>query len=108
VQEERPPLRPDVPCETQESPDLDSNPQDPPESMDIDRDDPELLERTAMTREVAMELLARRMRSQGKDVRIGEGEVTMGAIENLAQQRGLMGQLDALRSAASEGRVLGR
>jgi hypothetical protein len=41
-------------------------------------------------------------------VRIGEGEVTMGAIENLAQQRGLMGQLDALRSAASEGRVLGR
>jgi ABC-type transporter Mla subunit MlaD len=106
VQEERPPLRPEVPCETQESPNLDSDPQDPPQSMEVDRDDPELLEREAMSREVAMELLARRMRSQGRDVRKGEGEVTMGAIENLAQQRGLMGQLDELRSAVSQGRVI--
>jgi virulence factor Mce-like protein len=108
VQEERPPLRPDVPCETQEVPDLESNPQNAPESMEIDREDPELVERTAMTREVAMELMARKLRSQGQDVRIGEGEVTMGAIENLAQRRGLMGQLDELRSAVSEGRVMGR
>ena len=55
-----------------------------------------------------MELMARKLRSQGQDVRIGEGEVTMGAIENLAQRRGLMGQLDELRSAVSEGRVMGR
>ena len=106
VQEERPPLRPDVPCETQEPPNLDSDPQDPPQAMKVDRDDPELLEREAMAREVAMELIARRQRSQGQDVRKGEGEVTMGAIENLARQRGLMGQLDELRSAARQGRVL--
>ncbi|MDQ3768713.1 MAG: MlaD family protein [Actinomycetota bacterium] len=106
VREERPPLRPDVPCETQEPPDLDSNPQDPPEPMEVDRDDPELLEREAMAREVAMEVLARRQRAQGQKVRKGEGEVTMGAIENLARQRGLMGQLDALRSAARQGRVM--
>lgn len=106
VQEERPPLRPDVPCETQEPPDLASDPQDPPEPMEVDRDDPELLEREAMAREVAMELLARRQRSQGHDVRKGEGELTMGAIENLARQRGLMSQLEELRSAVSQGRVI--
>jgi len=108
VQEERPPLRPDVPCETQESPDLESNPQNAPKPMEIDREDPELVQRTEMTREVAAEVLARRLRSQGRDVRIGEGELTMGAIENLAQQRGLMGQLRELRAAAREGRVKGR
>ncbi|MBW3549224.1 MAG: hypothetical protein KY452_13970, partial [Actinobacteria bacterium] len=66
----------------------------------------ELLEREAMAREVAMEVLVRRQRSQGQKVRKGEGEVTMGAIENLARQRGLMGQLEELRSAAREGRVM--
>lgn len=106
VQEERPPLRPDVPCETQEAPDLASDPQNPPKPMEVDRDDPKLLEREAMAREVAMEVLARRQRSQGKKVSKGEGEVTKGAIEKLARQRGLMGQLDELRSAAGQGRVM--
>ena len=51
----RPPLRPDVPCETQEAPDLATNPGPGPRVVPIDASSPAVLERTESARRIAAE-----------------------------------------------------
>ena len=89
---ERPPLRPDVPCETQEPPDLRSIPQGPP---------PRVATRTAAARAreakaqaVAVAVLRRELKAKGSDVDVLDRPITLGEIRRLAARNGLSGQLE--------------
>lgn len=58
----QPPLVPDVPCETQEPPDLRTHPAAPPPAVRIDQDAPGAAERRAAARETAMSWMADALR----------------------------------------------
>jgi virulence factor Mce-like protein len=93
----RPPLRPDVPCETQEPPDLRSIPKGPP--LAVDTTSTASSRREARAQSVAVDLLRRQLRLQGKDTKVLDRPVTLAEIRRLAASNGLTKQLDrALRS----------
>ncbi|HEV2769526.1 MAG TPA: MlaD family protein [Solirubrobacteraceae bacterium] len=101
VQTRKPPFRPDVPCETQDTPDLRSNPQKAPHGQPAGEG-----ERSAVGREVGLEVLMRRLRGQGLDVVKGDGPITTGQIERLAARNGVSDQLGRLRAAVEQGVTL--
>jgi virulence factor Mce-like protein len=92
---ERPPLRPDVACETQENPDLRSIPQDGPESVNTRNDSPEVIERTAKAREVALELAERRLARNPltEDIKVLDRDTTLADIQGIARRNGLTSEL---------------
>jgi len=61
------PLRPDVPCETQERPNLESQPQAPPQGFKIDQNAAGAAERRAKARAVAMEWMQDQLEMTGLD-----------------------------------------
>lgn len=101
VQTRKPPFRPDVPCETQQTPDLRSNPQEPPQGQPAREG-----ERSAVAREIGLEVLTRRLRGQGLDVAKGDRPITMAQIEELAARNGVSDQLGRLRAAVEQGVTL--
>jgi phospholipid/cholesterol/gamma-HCH transport system substrate-binding protein len=93
----RPPLRPDVPCETQQPPDLRSIPRGPPTA--VATSGAASSRREARAQSVAVELMRRQLRLQGKDVRVLDRSITVAEIRALAARNGLTKQLDrVLRS----------
>jgi len=68
--ESRPPLRPDVPCETQAPPDLHSLPAAPPRQFTAGLDTPEAKARWAKARDAAIEQLRGQLRAEGLERRV--------------------------------------
>ena len=89
----RPPLRPDVPCETQEPPNLDSEPAGPPTTTQTDTSSPVYQERY----QKALETAILSLRDREPELEFGDGEATAEMIEQLARSAGNLDQLQALR-----------
>lgn len=91
-----PPLRPDVPCETQQPPDLRSNPLPGPQPLPISSS-PATQARAAKAREVALALL--RSQASALGVKVFDRNATMADVEGLARIAGNVAQLARLRGA---------
>jgi phospholipid/cholesterol/gamma-HCH transport system substrate-binding protein len=65
-----PPYRPDVPCETQQGPDLRSTPEAPPRMIEIDQNAPGAAARRAKATEELLEWMRHSMRQNGWDKRL--------------------------------------
>jgi phospholipid/cholesterol/gamma-HCH transport system substrate-binding protein len=96
----RPPLRPDVPCETQQPPDLRSIPKGPPQA--VDTSGAASSRREARARSVAVDLMRRQLRLQGRNTKVLDRPVTLAEIRKLAARNGLTKQLE--RALRSDGR----
>jgi phospholipid/cholesterol/gamma-HCH transport system substrate-binding protein len=88
----RPPLRPDVPCETQEPPDLRSIAKGPPTA--VATSSAASTRRESRAQNVAVELMRRQLKSQGRDTKVLDHPITLGEIRQLAASNGLTKQLD--------------
>ncbi len=89
----RPPLRPDVPCETQDPPDLRSIPKGPPQVAATAN--AASTRREARVQDVAVEIMRRALKAQGKETKVLDRSITLGEIRQLASRNGLTKQLDA-------------
>jgi phospholipid/cholesterol/gamma-HCH transport system substrate-binding protein len=69
--EKSPPLRSDVPCETQQQPDLRSKPQAPPRGIKVDQNSPAAMKMFNEQKDKAIELM------RGELARIGEKGLTI-------------------------------
>jgi phospholipid/cholesterol/gamma-HCH transport system substrate-binding protein len=85
----RPPLRADVPCETQETPDLRTNPAAPPPQKTVDTGTAAFRERYAQARGDAVQWLRRALRVEGlQDVLdTVDEDATLELIERIAARR---------------------
>ncbi|HYF28092.1 MAG TPA: MlaD family protein [Baekduia sp.] len=97
-----PPLRPDVPCETQEAPSLASGVGAPPASRRVNYSDPKVQARYEKARDVALELERRRLRAGGSDVKLLDRDATLRDVRAVAAKLGLRGQLDRLMAEKKE------
>jgi phospholipid/cholesterol/gamma-HCH transport system substrate-binding protein len=89
---QRPPLKPDVPCETQEPPDLRSIPKGPPPS--IDTNNAASRTRTAEAQTAAVAVLRRELKAKGSDIKVLDRPITLDEIRTIAARNGLTSQLD--------------
>ena len=89
---QRPPLKPDVPCETQEPPDLRSIPKGPPPSIDTSGAAARTRETKAQAAAVA--ILRAELKARGSDIKVLDRAITLGEIRQIASRNGLTGQLD--------------
>jgi phospholipid/cholesterol/gamma-HCH transport system substrate-binding protein len=93
---QRPPLTPDVPCETQEPPDLRSIPKGPPPSVDTSGAASRMRETRAQASAVAV--LRAELKRRGSDLKVLDRAITLDEIRRIASRNGLTGQLErALR-----------
>ncbi len=88
----RPPLRPDVPCETQEQPDLRSIPKGPPTV--VDTSGLPTTRRQARAQSVAVDLMRRELRLKGDDTKVLDRAITLDEIRRIASRNGLSKQLE--------------
>ncbi len=88
----RPPLEPDVPCETQEPPDLRSIPKGPPTGIATNTAAARARESKAQTAAVAM--LRRELKAKGSDLKVLDRAITVGEIRKIASRNGLTAQLN--------------
>jgi virulence factor Mce-like protein len=81
----RPPLNPTAPCETQQNPDLRSQPGDPPEQKQVDTSSKAFQERYALARERAMKWLKGELEEEGldKELKVVDEDATKGLIDKL-------------------------
>ena len=101
--ETRPPLRPGVPCETQEPPNLQTIPAGGPRKVPIDLADPRVVERTRKAREVAIALLRAQLAAAGDTgTAVLDNDLTPDAVQQIAQETGLEGQLTQLPQVAGQ------
>ncbi|MDX6688698.1 MAG: phospholipid/cholesterol/gamma-HCH transport system substrate-binding protein [Solirubrobacteraceae bacterium] len=97
---ERPPLRPDVPCETQQQPDLRSIPKAPPKA--ISSAGSAANAREAKAADSAAAMLRRQIRRHGADTKVSDRPATLADIRAFAGRNGLGKQLEqALRRSAT-------
>ncbi len=89
----RPPLKPDVPCETQEPPDLRSIPKGPPPTVATNSAASRSRESKAQTAAVAV--LRRELKAKGSDIKVLDRPITVAEIKGIAARNGLSGQLAA-------------
>ena len=89
---QRPPLKPDVPCETQEPPDLRSIPKGPPPSVATNTAVSRTRESKAQSAAVAV--LRRELKAKGSDLKVLDRAITIDEIRKIASRNGLTGQLD--------------
>ena len=97
----RPPLRPEVPCETQEPPDLNTVPGDPPPAQKVDTGTAAYKNRYEKAKRVAILALQEDLERRGSDVTVLDKEATLAQVEELARRAGNLGQLRALRDGLS-------
>jgi len=88
----RPPLRPGVPCETQEPPDLRSIPKGSPAS--IDTSNAASRERETKVQAAAVAVLRAELKRKGSDVKVLDRAITVDEIRRIAARNGLTGQLE--------------
>ena len=93
---QRPPLEPEVPCETQEPPDLRSIPKGPPPSIDTNNAASRTRESKAQAAAVAV--LRSELKRKNSDVKVLDRAITVGEIRRIAARNGLVEQFErALR-----------
>ncbi|WP_205696959.1 MlaD family protein [Conexibacter sp. SYSU D00693] len=95
-----PPLEPTTPCETQEPPVLRSDTGAPPASRRIDPNDPKVKARYEKARSVAIELENRKLKAQGRKIRVLDRDATLKDVKALADKLGLGTQLRKLTAKA--------
>src|SRR3954464_854133 len=87
---QRPPLREDVPCETQQTPDLRSNPAAPPPQSKVDTSNPLFQERWAQVRQYGIDLMRQSLQREGlggqfkvldKDISAGDIGKLVGGVK---------------------------
>ena len=100
--EQRPPLRPGVPCETQKKTDLASIPADPPRQFRVSFDTPEAKERLAKARAKTIDWLRGQLKVQGLDgvLKVADEDLTRGVLSKLPPTSPDM--LDGLARKASK------
>ncbi|MDX6706812.1 MAG: phospholipid/cholesterol/gamma-HCH transport system substrate-binding protein [Solirubrobacteraceae bacterium] len=92
----RPPLRPGVPCETQEPPDLRSISRGPPPAINSTGAASRI--RQSRAQAVAVSLLRHQLKAAGSDTKVLDRSITLDEIRQLAAKNGLTKQLNrALR-----------
>ena len=84
-----PPLRPDVPCETQEKPDLRTRVQDPPQQIRINQNAPGADARRAMATKKLMSWMERELKAAGLDKKYELSDEPLTASEIPAVKRTL-------------------
>jgi virulence factor Mce-like protein len=86
----RPPLRADVPCETQEPPDLRSKPGPPPKQFQADTSSKAFQDRYAKARGEAMKFLEDALKRENLDglLKIVDKDATGDLLERIAAQKG--------------------
>src|SRR5215210_3770230 len=85
----RPPLRSDVPCETQQTPDLESKAADPPKQRRIDVTNPLFKARWEKVRAYGIDLMRQSLKSEGlgDTFKVLDEDVTKGTIEQQLARR---------------------
>jgi hypothetical protein len=83
--QKRPPLNADAPCETQEPPDLRSDPAPPPEQRTVDTGTPAFQARYAKAKGEAVDWLRRQLRAEGLDdlLKVADEDATKQLVEKL-------------------------
>ena len=83
--EQRPPLRPGEPCETQPATNMRSKPADPPRQFQVSFDTPEAKERLAKARATALDWLRGQLDRQGlgKVLRVSDEDLTPEMLSKL-------------------------
>jgi virulence factor Mce-like protein len=94
----RPPLRPDVPCETQQPPNLETVPGGPPQSTRVDTSSAAFQERYAKSKAVAIDWLREDIERVGSDLEVADVDATLDDIVALAKRAGNEAQLKLVRS----------
>jgi virulence factor Mce-like protein len=94
----RPPLRPNVPCETQEPPNLETVPGGPPPATPVDLSSPTYQARYAKAKAVAVDWLREDLERLGSDMEVGDVDATLDDIVALARRAGNEAQLKLVRS----------
>ncbi|CAN5123944.1 hypothetical protein BH20ACT16_BH20ACT16_11440 [soil metagenome] len=89
---ERPPLKPEVPCETQEPPDLRSIPKGPPPSINTSTAAARSRETKVQTAAVAV--LRAELQRKGSDVKVLDRAITIDEIRSIASKNGLVKQFE--------------
>ena len=86
----RPPLRPDVPCETQEPPDYNTEPGRPPQrAQGTEMSNPLVSARYAKAREVAVAVKRAQLRAQGRDTEVLDRDATPDEVRRAIDLGGL-------------------
>ncbi len=88
----RPPLKPDVPCETQQPPDLRSIPKGPPPT--VGTNNAASRTREAKAQSAAVAVLRRELKAKGSDLKVLDRAITVDEIRKVASRNGLTAQLD--------------
>jgi virulence factor Mce-like protein len=83
----RPPINADVPCETQEAPDLRTNPAGPPPQREVDTTTPAFQARYAQARAKAVDWLRDQLKVEGLDglLKVTEQDATKQLIDRVAE-----------------------
>ena len=97
---QRPPLKPEVPCETQEPPDLRSIPKGPPQSVNTNT--PAARTRESKAQAAAVAVLRAELKRKGSDVKVLDRAITVSEIRAIASKNGLTKQLE--RALQRQGR----
>jgi hypothetical protein len=86
----RPPLRPDVPCETQEAPNLESTAAAPPPQTKVDVTSAAYQARYALAKARAVDWLRKQLKLEGlsKQLTVIDQDVTASLLSKLAAARG--------------------
>ncbi len=87
----RPPLKPDVPCETQEPPDLRSSPKGPPPVVPTNVAASRT--RESKVQAAAVAVLRKELKAKGSDVKVLDRAITLDEIRKIAARNGLSAQL---------------
>jgi phospholipid/cholesterol/gamma-HCH transport system substrate-binding protein len=95
-QRSRPPLQPSTACETQQPPDLDSNPANPPPPVATNSNSQAVQLRSAAARTTAIAILRQQLRESGSKLQVGDSDASLSDIRALARKTGLTDQLQHL------------
>jgi phospholipid/cholesterol/gamma-HCH transport system substrate-binding protein len=96
-QTSRPPLRTDVPCETQQRPDLRTVAGNPPPTVKTNANSPAAKARYAKARTTAILELRNQLAKSGIKTPVLDSDATLAQIQALARKAGNAAQLDVLR-----------
>ncbi len=97
----RPPLHPEIPCETQEPPNLQTVPRGPPATTKVNMRSAAYQDRYAKAKEVALLSLQENLRQVGSKAKVSGQEATPALVSELARRAGNLPQLRALHDGLS-------
>jgi phospholipid/cholesterol/gamma-HCH transport system substrate-binding protein len=94
----RPPLKPDVACETQEKPNLETVPQGPPATTQTNTSTAAFKQRYSRSKATAIAELRENLRESGSNLKVSTVDATASLIEQIARRAGNLAQLRRINS----------